>query len=131
MQHHVGAELRRREHHRSEGVVDDEQHAFLVRHRAQRWHIGDGQSGVGYGLHVQYLGVTDADRIANLVDVGDIDEGGADRAGSGEEMGEEGVGAAVEAAGGNDVGSGGAELEKGGGDGGHTAGGAVRRLGGL
>lgn len=88
---------------RGPAVVIDEQHALLVCHCIQCWRIDNGKSGARYGLHVQDLVITDEDRIANLFNVGDVDEDGADRAGSGEEVGEDGVGTIAEAARSDDV----------------------------
>lgn len=124
----VGAEPRRRNDHRREGIVDDHRDVLIVRYPAQLGDVSDGERRIGDGLKVEHVGPAANDRRRHRVVVADVDERRRDVARAGEEVGEERVGPAVEGAGGDHVAAGAAELEEDGGDGGHAGGGAVGGL---
>lgn len=127
----VSAEASRGENHGREGVVHDDGDAFLVPNSAELGYVSHGESRVRHALEIENLSLADLDGIPDHVEVVYVHERRGYVAGPGEEVGEEGVGTAVEGSRGDDVVAAADELQQNRRDGGHAAGGAVGGLGPL
>nr|GME03230.1 hypothetical protein AW07_01411 [Ipomoea batatas] len=125
----IGAQFGRRQDHRREGVVDDDRGSLVVGNPGELRDVSDGEGWIGDAFEVEDLGFSLNDGVFHGGEVPDVDERGGDIADPREEMGEQGVGAAVEGTRRHHVIAGAEELEQHRRDRRHAGGGAVGRLG--